>query len=166
MECRRLALLCVLLPALAADAGQFSPQGRPEPFGNAAFVRFEPAGQVQLTAGKPGEAQLRFRIRDGLHINSHKPLDKNFIRTELAVAEPPNVTVEAVSFPEGTEYSSRAFPEEKLSVYTGELVLHARIAASKPGATQLTGALRYQACDAEQCFPPKTVPVVLDLAVR
>ncbi len=121
---------------------------------------------MQLTAGRPGEVELRFHIRDGLHINSHKPLDKSFIRTDLVVAEPSNVNVQAVTFPDGAEYSSKAFPEEKLSVYTGELVLHARLVAGKPGSQQLTAALRYQACDAERCFPPKNAAVTLDLAVR
>ena len=161
-----MVLFCILLPALALHARQFSSQSHSEPFGNVEFVQFEPPGQVQLVAGKPKQLELRFRIREGLHINSHKPLDKSFIRTELAVAEPPGVDVQAVNFPEGTEYTSEAFPGEKLSVYSGELVLHARLVASKPGAQQLTAMLHYQACDAERCFPPKTAQVALDLAVR
>ena len=175
MARRRLALGCVLvlgLPALALTlhAGQFSPQPHAEPFGAAAgkaeFVQFEPPGQVQLAAGKPAQVELRFHIRDGLHINSHKPLGKDFIRTELVVAEPPGIDVAAVTFPEGSIYASAAFPGEKLSVYTGELALHMHLSASKPGEQQLAGALHYQACDAEHCFPPKTAPVELDLMVR
>ena len=166
MASRRAGLWLVLLTALGSAPAQFSPAAPSGPFGEPALVRFEPAGPAQLAVGKPGEAPLRFRIREGLHINSHRPTDKDLLRTELLLAEPPDVDVQAVAFPDGAEYASQAFPGQKLSVYTGELVLHARLLASKPGAKEITGALRYQACDAERCFAPKTVPVALDLAVR
>ena len=122
--------------------------------------------QVQLTVGKPQQIELHFRVRDGLHINSHTPRDKSLIRTELIVAEPPGLNVQAVTFPEGGEYTSAAFPGHKLSVYTGEVVLHARIIATRPGEHMLEAALRYQACDAGTCFPPKNAPVSLDLIAR
>ncbi len=129
-------------------------------------VQYEYPEQVSLAVGKPQEVDLHFRVRDGLHINSHRPLDKSLIRTELVVAEPPGLNVEAVSFPDGTEYASSAFPGHKLSVYTGEVVLHARMVATKPGEHILEAALRYQACDANTCFPPKSAKVALDLVAR
>ncbi|WP_124848549.1 protein-disulfide reductase DsbD domain-containing protein [Acidipila sp. EB88] len=122
--------------------------------------------QAQLIVGEPHEVDLHFRIREGLHINSHVPRDKGFIRTELIVVERPGVVVQAVIFPEGAEFSSKAFPGEKLSVYTGEVVLHARLKASRPGEQMLAAALRYQACDADACLPPKTAPVALDIVAR
>ncbi len=122
--------------------------------------------QVTLTRGIPSEVELHFRIRDGLHINSHTPSDKSLVRTELIVAEPPGLDVQAVAFPQGTPYSSRAFPDQKLNVYSGEVVLHARLLATRPGEQLLNAALRYQACDAESCFPPKKAPVALDVVVH
>ncbi len=74
--------------------------------------------------------------------------------------------MQAVAFPPGTEFSSKAFPNEKLSVYSGELILHARLAATRPGEHMLQAALRYQACDADTCFPPKNAPVALDVVTR
>ncbi len=110
--------------------------------------------------------ELHFRIREGLHINSHKPLDASLIRTELIVVEPAGLRVQAVTFPEGEPYASKAFPDEKLSVYSGEFVLHARIVAAKPGEQTLPAALHYQACDADRCFPPKEAQVTLDIVSR
>ena len=115
---------------------------------------------------RPRLVDLHFRIRDGLHIQSHAPLDKGAVRTELVVAEPPGITVEAVTFPEGEAYASRAFPGVKLSVYTGDIVLHARIYASRPGEQMLNAALHYQACDADACYPPKNAPVALDIVAK
>ncbi len=129
-------------------------------------VSYEFPEQVTLTRGKPQEVDLHFRIRDGLHINSHAPHDKGLIRTELIVAEPPGLDVEAVAFPPGAEFASKAFPDQKLSVYTGELTLHARLLATRSGEHMLQAALRYQACDADTCFPPKNAPVALDVVVH
>lgn len=129
-------------------------------------VQYQYPEQVQLATGKAQQVDLHFRIREGLHINSHAPYDKSLIRTDLIVAEPDGIDVQAVTFPDGTDYASRAFPGHKLSVYTGEVVLHARIIAGKPGEQMLKAALRYQACDADTCFPPKKAEVALDLVVR
>ena len=122
--------------------------------------------QVTLTRGKPQSVDLHFRIRDGLHINSHSPRDKTLIRTELIVAEPPGIDVQAVEFPPGESFASKAFPNDKLSVYTGELILHARLAATRPGEHMLQAALHYQACDADTCFPPKNAPIALDIVAK
>ena len=129
-------------------------------------VAYTAPAQVTLTRGKPQMVDLHFRIRDGLHINSHVPRDKDLIRTELIVAEPAGLDVQAVDFPPGVDFASKAFPNEKLSVYTGELVLHMRVLATKPGEHTIQGALRYQACDADTCFPPKNASVALDVVAH
>ena len=150
--------------ALAAAAQQLPWQKGMQP--DADPVVYQYPEQVQLVRGKPSEVDLHFRIRDGLHINSHTPTDKGLIRTDLVVDEPPGLDVQAVTFPPGAPYSSKAFPEEKLSVYSGEVVLHARLLAAKPGEQLLNAALRYQACDADSCFPPKRAKLALSVVVR
>ena len=148
-----LLLLLQLLPWQAAQA-------------TADPVVFTGPAQVSLVRGKPEVIELRFRIRDGLHINSHAPRDKSLIRTELIVAEPAGLDVQAVDFPPGAEYASRAFPNEKLSVYTGEVVLRARVTATVAGQHPLAGALRYQACDADTCFPPKRAEMTVEVMAQ
>ena len=165
MARKHFVCLALLLP-LAVGAQQFPWQTHPEGDLNKEPVRYEYPEQVQLSVGQSHEVDLHFRIREGLHINSHVPLDKNFIRTELIVAEPPGIDVQSVTFPEGADYASKAFPGQKLSVYTGEVILHARIKASKAGEQMLNAALRYQACDADSCLPPKKAAVALDLLAR
>ena len=129
-------------------------------------VVYTAPAQVTVTHGKSQMVDLHFRVRDGLHINSHTPRDKDLIRTELIVAEPAGLDVEAVDFPPGVDFASKAFPNEKLSVYTGELVLHMRVLATKPGEQHLQGVLRYQACDADTCFPPKNAAVALEIVAH
>ncbi len=162
---RALGAVALLAPlALAAQQLPWQVGAKPATAGDP--VQYLYPEQVQLPVGKPQQVDLHFRVRDGLHINSHTPRDKSLIRTELIVAEPPGVHVQAVTFPEGSDYASAAFPGHKLSVYTGEVVLHARIVATRPGEHMLEAALRYQACDAGTCFPPKQAPVALDLVAH
>ncbi len=128
-------------------------------------VRYEYPEQVTVAAGKPAVVEMHFRVRDGLHINSHTPLDKSLIRTELILVEPPGLKVAAVDFPQGASYSLKSLPNEKLSVYTGEVVLRAHVTAT-PGEHLVEASLRYQACDSDSCYPPKKAPVALDIIAK
>lgn len=129
---------------------------------NAPLVQFLYPQQVTVQPGKPYIVSMHFRIENGLHINSHQPLQKGLIRTELQAAAPTGVKIAAIDFPPGSPYSFAAAPTMKLSVYTGELVVRLRIVAQR-GNHLIQGALRYQACDMNTCFPPRKVPVAVDV---
>src|ERR1700722_12087664 len=121
--------------------------------------------QVNLVAGKPNVVELHFRVNDGLHINSHTPREKSLIPTQLMVGEPAGVNVATVDFPAGTDYSPAFSPNDKLSVYTGEFILRAHVTAQR-GDHLVQAALRYQACDANSCYPPKTAPVAVSIVAK
>lgn len=121
--------------------------------------------QISVIAGKQTTTDLHFRVANGLHINSHKPFDKNLIPTNLVVIEQPGLKVAAVDFPAGKDFAFSFAPTEKISVYSDEFILHAHITAER-GDHLLQGALRYQACDASTCFPPKTIPVAIDIIAK
>lgn len=129
------------------------------------LVKFLYPEQVSLTAGKPDIVELHFRVNDGLHINSHTPRAKSLIPTQLMVGEPEGVNVASVDFPAGTDYSPAFSPEDKLSVYTGEFVLRAHVTAQK-GDHLVQAALRYQACDANSCYPPKTASIAVSVIAK
>jgi DsbC/DsbD-like thiol-disulfide interchange protein len=129
------------------------------------LVRFLYPEQVTVAAGKPAVVELHFRINDGLHINSHTPREKSLIPTQLMVEEPTGVNVASVDFPTGSDYSPAFSPNDKLSVYSGEFVLRAHLTA-QPGDHLVQAALRYQACDAHSCYPPKTAPVAVSLIAK
>jgi len=129
------------------------------------LVQFLYPEQVTVPAGKSSVLELHFRVNNGLHINSHTPREKSLIPTQLIVEEPTGVNVASVDFPAGSDYSPAFSPNDKLSVYTGEFVLRAHVTAQR-GDHLVQGALRYQACDANQCYPPKTVPVAVSLIAK
>ncbi len=163
-------LLIVAVAATALGFGGFGSPAQKLPWQtsgspNAPMVRFLYPQQVQVQAGKPALVEMHFRIAKGLHINSHTPLQKSLIRTDLNAAAPAGVKISAVRFPAGTPFALAAFPSEKLSVYTGEIVVGMQIVAQR-GNHLVQGALRYQACDMNTCFPPHNVPVAVDVIAQ
>lgn len=118
--------------------------------------------QVSVAANKDAVVDLHFKVNPGMHINSHTPREKSLIATRLIVAEMPSMEIGPVEFPAGSDYTLAAMPNDKLSVYTGEFVVRAHIHA-KAGQHMFQGALRYQACDTNSCYPPREAPVAVDV---
>ena len=121
--------------------------------------------QVTVSAGKPSDVALHFRIADGLHINSHTPKDEYLIPTSLTIPDGAGVRLETATYPIGKEFTLPADPGTKLIVYTDELVIEARIVATA-GNHLVEAKLRFQACDKEVCMPPKTIPVAIDVIAQ
>jgi Disulphide bond corrector protein DsbC len=156
-------LLTAGILACPALAQKFPWQDTPEAGGKTPqTVRFEGPDQIDIAARKPQVVELRFRIQDGFHINSHTPHENTLIPTQLMVVDGDGVNVSAVDFPPGTDTSFAFAPNQKVSVYTGAVTLRAHVTVA-PGGHLLQGALRYQACDANACFPPRKIPVAVSL---
>ncbi len=118
---------------------------------------------VQVLAGQPQEVELRFRVDEGFHINSHTPKDELLIPTVLKLDAGSGVKVEGEQYPKGSTFRLPLGSGETLDVYQGEFRVKVRLMASK-GASTLTGELHYQACDNASCFPPRTLRVMVAVA--
>jgi hypothetical protein len=118
--------------------------------------------QISAPAGKTASVALHFRVEPGMHINSHTPKDEFLIPTVFSVPEGSGVKLEGVTYPEGSWTTLPMAPKEKLSVYTGEFVLLAKLVA-QPGDHLVKATLRYQACDNNACMPPRTLIVAIDV---
>ena len=105
--------------------------------------------QVSVPAGKLSPVILHFRVAQGLHINSHTPSDKFLIPTDFSIPDgvgpdSGGVRLGAATYPPGTIISLAFDPDTKLSVYTGEFAIEARIEATpgnhlSAGQTALSG---------------------------
>jgi DsbC/DsbD-like thiol-disulfide interchange protein len=155
------AALVLLLAASFAAAQKLPWQKSERP----QDVRYLFPEQVSVPAGKDAVVELHFRINSGMHINSHTPSEKGLIPTSLILPENSGVKLDKVDFPSGSEYSLRAMPSMKLSVYTGDFVARAHIRAIS-GQHLVQAALRYQACDVNACYPPRKAPVVVDVIAK
>ncbi len=118
--------------------------------------------QVSVPVGKASPVALHFRVAQGLHINSHTPIDEFLIPTTFSIPDGMGVRLDAATYPAGAIISLAFDPKTKVSVYTGEFTIHARIVATQ-GNHLVEGKLRYQACDQNQCMPPKTIDVPIDV---
>jgi DsbC/DsbD-like thiol-disulfide interchange protein len=118
--------------------------------------------QVTIPAGQSTAVALHFRIASGLHINSHAPKDEFLIPTALSIPVDSGIKLDSAVYPQGTEFVLPADPGTKLSVYTGDFAIQTRITAA-PGDHLVQAKLRYQACDQQQCMPPKTATVAIDV---
>lgn len=118
--------------------------------------------QVTVAAGKASPVTLHFRIASGLHINSHTPSEDYLIPTTFSIPDGAGVRLDKADYPAGIFITLPDDPKTKLSVYSGDFSVQARI-VSLPGNHLIEARLHYQACNETQCLPPKTIPVAIDV---
>jgi hypothetical protein len=118
--------------------------------------------QVTVAAGKASPITLHFRIASGLHINSHTPSEDYLIPTTFSIPDGAGVRLDKADYPAGIFITLPDDPKTKLSVYSGDFSVQARI-VSLPGSHLIEARLHYQACNDTQCLPPKTIPVAIDV---
>jgi DsbC/DsbD-like thiol-disulfide interchange protein len=154
--------LAVLALACAGAHGQFSSAKPDQSIDKLGAVEYLYPEQVTIPAGKASAVALHFRIEPGFHINSHAPKDEFLIPTVLSIPAEAGVKLEDATYPAGAEFVLPADPDTKLSVYTGEFTIQAKLLA-EPGDHLVKAKLRYQACDKTACMPPKTITVPIDI---
>ena len=146
--------------SLVAQQGNLSaPAAKPKQ-----YVSYAAEEQV-LKAGKKSVVELRFRVTEGFHVNSHTPKSELLIPTNLTLQPAGGVKAEPVQYPAGTEYSFSFEPGEKLDVYTGAFTVKVPVVVDA-GSHTVDGVLRYQACDNAACYPPKSLPVQVVLTAK
>src|SRR4051794_34060445 len=118
------------------------------------------SAMLSTTAVHAGDETAIFVIIDvhqGLHAQSHTPLEKNLIPLVMkADANPAADLKDPVYPPPQLENYPQLGP---VSVYTGRVIVQVPIAvkADAPlGPLKLTGSVRYQACNDRACFAPET----------
>jgi DsbC/DsbD-like thiol-disulfide interchange protein len=117
---------------------------------------------VVAVKGKPAKAQIHLRVNSGFHINSNKPTSDLLIPTVVEFAPNPNIKVGKIEYPAGQDFKIPIAPDEKLSVYAGDVSIVAPLIVARttpPGNYNLKATLTYQACSDNACFPPKKVPL-------
>jgi hypothetical protein len=158
----RIRVAAIILMAMAAMLTYSQSDSSARSILNGAAVQYLYPEQVTVAAGKPSTVALHFRIAQGFHINSHTPKDEFLIPTSFSIPEGAGARLELANYPPGAEFTLPMDPSTKLSVYTGDFTIEARIVAPA-GSHLVEGKLHYQACDKAVCLPPKTIPVAFNV---
>lgn len=132
------------------------------------------AQQNKLVVSKPDpviakrgatvEAKLRVATIPGFHVNSDKPAFDYLIPLKLTWADGPLQT-KAIRYPNPETIQ---LGPDKLKVFTGTFFITTAFtvpANAKPGDTEMTGKLHYQACNNSECFRPMTIDVKLPVNI-
>src|SRR5215469_3676285 len=132
------------------------------------YVSFEGATPATITPGKPADVELHFKVKEGFHVNSNQPKSELLIPTTLKLEPPTDLATGSIIYPPGKDLSFPFDPSEKLSVYSDDFTVTAKMSAAKAAGTgnfTVHGQLRYQACSDNACFPPKSISVQFDVQV-
>jgi hypothetical protein len=121
---------------------------------------------LSAARGATVEAKIPVTVDAGFHVNSNHPSDEYLIPLKLTWTSLGALEGGTVTYPAAQKYD---FMEKPLSVFSGSFTLAAsfKVAATvPPGPGMVTGKLRYQACNSNTCFPPKTADVNLPYQVQ
>jgi hypothetical protein len=160
MKTLLVAALLAVAPVPAQELGSLDNV----PVRNRQYVSYA-AQQQTVPAGKRAMLELQFRVAANFHVNSHTPKSDLLIPTLIEVESGSGVKAAEAIFPAGTTYSFDFDPKEKLDVYQGPFTVQLPVVAT-PGAHELHGTLKYQACDHAACYPPRSLPVVIDFVAK
>ncbi|MEA1933456.1 MAG: cytochrome c biogenesis protein CcdA [Thermodesulfobacteriota bacterium] len=106
-------------------------------------------------------------IKEGFHINSHRPLDEFLVPTALKFDTTDGISFGPVTYPEPT-LRSFAFSNNKMSVFENKIKMDSVAAVStgiSPGHVILSGHLDFQGCDDTRCFRPESLRFEISLKI-
>lgn len=124
-----------------------------------------PPAQLVAHPGTTVSEQTRISVEPGFHVNSDKPTDEYVIPLKLTWTEGP-LHPQSITYPKPETIKVGT---ETLTVFTGEFNIETRFSVpphAQPGASTLTGKLRYQACNNQMCLRPATVDVRLPVVIQ
>ena len=118
----------------------------------------------------PGETfrvAIVTNIKQGFHINSHKPLDRFLMPTVVKFDEREDIVFGPLTYPEA-KLKQFSFSTNEVSVYTGKISILAQGKLAEdisPGDIKVSGKLAYQVCDDHKCFMPQAVRFEIPLEI-
>lgn len=120
--------------------------------------------------GRGGSAKgsIVLSIPGGLHVNSNRPSGEYYIPTSVRLTAVGGAKVSGVTYPRGRNRKFQ-FSEKALNVYEGTVSFPFTLtvpANFKGNVVRVRAVVRFQACNDEVCFPPRTKEVTLTARVK
>jgi hypothetical protein len=123
-----------------------------------------PPDPLVLKHGASANQDIKVTVVSGFHVNNDKPRDEYLIPLKLTWTGP--LEAKTIEYPKAEEIKVGG---QTLVVLTGSFLIHTNFKAPDslaPGSTNMTGKLRYQACNNEMCFRPSSVEVKLPVVIE
>ena len=118
--------------------------------------------------GRVVRTAVVLEIPDGYHVNANKPLGKYAIPTTVKIEAPSGVTVGPIAFPRGVVRKLKATNNESLAVYEGRAIMRFNVTVPAnygDGWLNLKAKVRYQSCNDDVCFPPKSQEIDFGIGI-
>jgi len=158
-------LIVALLGVLICLPSNFQAATAPTPEPNIGVAGYYATDKAQR--GKTIRAAVVIDIPAGYHINSSRPLESYLIATQLKIDASNGVRVGPISYP-APKIRTFKFSKKSLSVYETKAKLYFTItvpADYQGNELRLKANVRYQSCNEEVCFPPKSQTIDMGVGV-
>ena len=131
-----------------------------------AYVTIGKVSPIVLKLGKTQGATIPANVLKGHHIQANPATLPNLIATELVLEGVEGLEIVKTKYPQSKPWKLKT-ANKVIETYEGNVEITVELLAKnlKPGAYELKGNLKYQACDEKNCFFPTSVPVVVPLTV-
>jgi thiol:disulfide interchange protein DsbD len=163
---RRAAQVVLLTAIFAPWLAAASPA--PAPKAPAALRKVSAAVEGDaLRAGGSSRVVVTVTLSPEFHVNSHKPSQDYLIATSIETETTDGLQIGGWKYPEG-ERRHFAFSEEPILVYEGSFKVEGEIKAPAglpPSRRNVRLILKYQACTADRCYPPKKEPIAIAVPI-
>lgn len=124
-------------------------------------------GNGTVPRGGSAKGRVVMSIPSDLHVNSRNPRSKYAIPTTLTITSA-DARLSSVRYPAG-KTKKFSFSNDPLNVYEGRVTFTFNVAVPasfKGRSIRVRAVVRYQACNDEVCFPPKTKDIVMTAVVK
>ena len=158
----------VLLLALALVLGTGTFAHAESPPKPDELVDYDKGKDVEIAPGGTARAVLKFKVKDGWHINAHVPHEDYLVPTVLTLNEAGGIKAGKPAYPKPVE-AKLSFSESPLAVYEHEFTIEVPLTAARDAAKgehELQGTLRFQACNDQICLPPAAIALHVDVDIE
>jgi len=122
---------------------------------------------LTVTPGAKTTLKVQLTIQSPYHVNANPASMRFLIPTVITLDKAQGMSVGKPLYPKGTLKKFTFFPTP-LAVYQGNTVVSVPLSAAKTlsaGPHQLTGLVKYQACNDRVCLAPTTAKFAVTLQV-
>jgi hypothetical protein len=122
----------------------------------------------KIARGRTVQGTIVMDVPSGYHVHSNRPLEKFLIATQLQIEAPKGIRIGPVSYPRAVLRSLK-FSKNKVAVFEGRTTMRFSVTVPRNfsgNSAELKARVRYQSCNDDTCFQPKSDEVKLWLNVE